>query len=444
MGVWALCAYIAVILLWNGVLRRSIAEAMLLGFLAVVLFGGRSAPELAWHGIRAAATTEVMFAALAFVFMAFVLTRTGLVDDLVAMLNSLLGRRRGGVGYVATVASGLFGALSGSGSGNAAAVGAVAIPWMMRSNFSPELSATIVAGNAGLGIAIPPSSSLFILLASATVASLVKPDELFLALYAGGAWTLVYRLLVIRYFVWRHGIGPVHAEALQPLRTTLARGWPSLLVFIGIAIPVLLTVGPTGAMLAGRVGDDAAAEVSIVTWIPVLVTSAAVIVGRRMLPRTWRAWWALAGDVGPKYAVVGATLFFAFAAADTLTRLDLANELGMLLARVRAPAPVVALLVGVLIVGVAAPLTATATIVAVGPVAFTSLVAAGVAPLPAAVAILIFASTEGASPPGAAPIYIASGLAGVDPGRTFVPLLVWYVAPILLIGALIAVGLLPV
>lgn len=444
MGVWALCAYIALIPLWNGVLKRSVAEAMLLGFVAVTLFGGRSAPALAWHGIQAAATAEVMFAAMAFVFMAFLLTRTGLVGHLVAMLNSLLGGRRGGAGYVATIASGIFGALSGSGSGNAAVVGAVAIPWMTRSNFSPALSATIVAGNAGLGIAIPPSSSLFILVASAAVAGVVKADDLFLALYVGGGWTLLYRLLVIRYFVWRHHIGPVDPASLLPFRTTLSRGWPSLLVFIGIAIPILLTVGPTGAALARRVGEEAAANISVITWIPVLVTVAAVIVGRRTLPRTPNAWWALLGDVGPKYAIVGATLFFAFAAADTLTRLGLANQLGTLLARVQAPAFVVALVVGTLVVGVAAPLTATATTAAVGPVAFTSLIAAGIAPLPAAVAVLIFASTEGASPPGAAPIYIASGLAGVDPGRTFVPLIVWYVAPILLIGVLIAVGVLPV
>ena len=444
MGIWALCVYILAILLWNGMLRRSVAEAMLLGFVAVVLCGGHSAPTLAWEGIQAAAVSEVMFAAMAFVFMAFLLARTGLVDHLVAMLNSLLGRRRGGAGYVATAAAGLFGAVSGSGSGNAAAVGAVAIPWMTRSNFSPELAATIVAGNAGLGIAIPPSSSLFILVGSAAVARAVSADDLFLALYAGGGWTLLYRLLVIRYFVWRHGIGPVDPREVQPLRTTLARGWPSVLVFTAIAIPVLLTVGPTGAALASRVGAQGAADISVITWIPVLVSVATLLIGRKALPRTLKTWWALLGDIGPKYVVVGATLFFAFAAADTLARLNLPSELGALLAQVHAPPLIVALIVGALVVGVAAPLTATATTAAVGPVAFTSLVAAGITPLPAAVAILVFASTEGASPPGAAPIYIASGLAAVDPARTFVPLLVWYVAPILIIGALIAIGVLPV
>ncbi|MCP2165042.1 hypothetical protein [Goodfellowiella coeruleoviolacea] len=56
---------------------------------------------------------------------------------------------------------------------------------------------------------------------------------------------------------------------------------------------------------------------------------------------------------------------------------------------------------------------------------------------------MIFASTEGASPPGTAPIYLASGIAGVDPARTVVRLILWFVAPILVIGVLVATGLLP-
>ncbi|OLT01961.1 C4-dicarboxylate ABC transporter permease [Pseudonocardia sp. CNS-004] len=444
LGIWALIAYIAVIIAWNGVFKRNIGEAMVIGFVVVALFGGGSFLDIAWSGIVAAATEEIVFAALTFVFMGFVLSRTGVVDQLIGMLNSLLGKRRGGAGYVATIASALFGAVSGSGSGNAAAVGSVTIPWMTKSNFSPKLSATVVAGNAGLGIAIPPSSSLFILTGSAAVGSFVTADELFVALFAGGAWTLVYRLLLMFYFVRRDGIGAMDAAHVDPFRRTFAAGWSSLLVFVGIAVPVLLTSGATGDAVVSWIGEDPADEISLITWIPVLVTAIGLALGRKALPRSGAGWWRLLGEVGPRYAVIGATLFFAFAAAESLTELGLADQLTALLADLDAPPFLVALLVGLLVVGVAAPLTATATIAAIGPVAFTTLMSAGVSPIPAAVAILIFASTEGASPPGAAPIYIASGIADVNPARTFVPLVVWYVLPILVVGSLVAAGLLPV
>lgn len=101
-------------------------------------------------------------------------------------------------------------------------------------------------------------------------------------------------------------------------------------------------------------------------------------------------------------------------------------------------------LVGLLILLVAGPLPSAATIAAIGGVAFSVLTAAGVAPIAAATAILVFSSTEGASPPGAAPIYIASGLAEVNPVRTFVPLIVFYVVPMFVVGVLVALGVLPI
>ena len=108
-----------------------------------------------------------------------------------------------------------------------------------------------------------------------------------------------------------------------------------------------------------------------------------------------------------------------------------------------APAAVIAAVVGILIVIIAAPLTGTATIAAIGGVSFSALTAAGVSPAVAAAAILVFASTEGASPPGAAPIYIAGGIADVAPNRMFLRLIVWFVLPLVTIGVLVAAGALP-
>ena len=81
---------------------------------------------------------------------------------------------------------------------------------------------------------------------------------------------------------------------------------------------------------------------------------------------------------------------------------------------------------------------------AIGSVAFSALLHAGVEPAVAAAVILIFSSTEGATPPGAAPIFIACGIANVDPVKTFVPLILWYVLPIMVIAILIALGILPI
>jgi TRAP-type C4-dicarboxylate transport system permease large subunit len=443
IAVWALVAYIAIIVIWNGVLKRNIGEAMLIGFAGVCLFGGADFLSLAWAGIADALAEEVVFAALAFVFMGYLLTKLGLIQEQVTVLNSIFGRLRGGAGYVSTSAAALLGGPAGSGSGIAASVGSVTIPWMTRSNWRPDLAASLVAGNAGLGISIPPSSSMFLLLGSAAVAPVLSADQLFVPALVGGVWTVAYRFVVVFVWVRRHRIAATDAADIVPLRAALRAGWTSLLVYAGILIPVLMTLDFGVKLMESRVGE-AADDVSIVVWIPVLTVLATFAVAWKRLPRTGRAWSELLGDMAPRYAVIGATLFFAFAAAASLGELGLVDQLTAIMQALDAPAAVIATLVGLLIVVIAAPLTGTATIAAVGGVAFSALTAAGVAPAAAATAIMIFASTEGASPPGAAPIYIASGIAQVDPARTFGRLIIWFVIPTLVIGVLVATGLLPI
>ena len=40
MSIWSLIAYIAAIIFWNSKLKRNIGEAMVVGWLVVLLFGG--------------------------------------------------------------------------------------------------------------------------------------------------------------------------------------------------------------------------------------------------------------------------------------------------------------------------------------------------------------------------------------------------------------------
>ncbi|WP_030607861.1 TRAP transporter large permease subunit [Streptomyces sclerotialus] len=444
IAVWALGCYIAAIIVWNSVLGRNIGEALLVGFLVTGLFAGGDIGHVMWSSFVEAMQEEVTFAALAFVFMSYLLARTPVLDHLLDILNSLLGRLRGGPVYTSTVASGVFGAIAHVGAAITAAVGSVTIPWMKRSNVSGEIAATVAAGGAGMGVTFPFSSTMFILMGSAGVASVVSTDDIVLPLFLGGLWCLGYRLVAAFVMIRRHGIQPVDNTELRPLRRTLGAGWTSLLLFGGIAIPLLLTRGPLAGDLGRYVGATMSDAISLITWIPVLMIAIVLLLSRRHLPRTGRAWWELLGGVAPQFGVLGVTIIAAFSAANALGELGLPRQLTDLLAGVEAPLWAMALVVGVLVVGVAVPLTASATMAAIGPVAVSALIGAGASPATACVAVLIFASTEGASPPSGAPIFVASGIAGVDPSRTFVPLLTYYCVPILLIGAAVATGVLPV
>ncbi len=446
LSIWALLIYILIIISWVLIVKRNIGEAMIIGFIVTALFGGKDVLDLMWSGLKFGATHQVLFAAMSFVFMAYLIEKTGLINKLINILNSLVGRLPGGAGYVDTIASAIFGMISGSGSGNTATVGAITIPWMNKSGWKNETSATIAAGNAGMGISFPPNGSMFILLGAASVSAVVSESQLYVALLVAGLYTLIYRLLVVFIFVKRDKVKAVAPENILGIASSLKQGWTSLLIFLGIIIPVFVTIGPISELLSqpARIGEDGIGAISIIVWVPILISIIAIIVGWNTLPKSVNNWFKFLEGSISSFSVIGVILLFSFAASDVLKSLKLPEQLGALMDSFDLSAWVVALLIGVLIILVASPLTATATVTAIGAVAFSALVAVGIPPVVAAVTILVFASTEGASPPGGAPIFIASGISGIDPVKTFMPLVIYYVVPIGLIGWLIAIEVLPI
>ena len=138
IGVWAFVVYIAFVILWNVVVKRSIAEAMAIGLVIASAFSGFSAmPSVIVSSLVKAMQSDVMLAIMLFMFMSTVMAKTGIIGRLVNILNSLLGRIRGGPAYVSACASALFGMVSGSGAGNSATVGSITVPWMVQSGWAP-------------------------------------------------------------------------------------------------------------------------------------------------------------------------------------------------------------------------------------------------------------------------------------------------------------------
>lgn len=244
IGIVAFLVFIVFVIVWYLVLKRSIAEAMLLGLLVCCAFSGiQNIPTTFVTSLKDAITEDVMAAIMLFTIMSSIMTQTGIITRLVNILNAILGRLRGGPAYVSACASALFGMVSGASSANAATVGSITIPWMRESGWSKEVAATMNTGNAGLGICIPPSSSMFLMLGLPAVAGVVEAGDLYFALLCGGLWTLVYRLILVRYYVHKYKIPPISKEKIEPLGTALKQGGSSLAMFLGIIIPLVVITG---------------------------------------------------------------------------------------------------------------------------------------------------------------------------------------------------------
>ena len=152
---------IAIILVMFIVLKRPMYEAMAVGFLAVVIALGK----IGSIGQYFASTVSfyALYMIAAFIVFGSVLERSNVIQDMIDIIISLVGRFSGGAGYVALLASSAMGALSASGPGNAAAVGTITIPTMKRTGFSAELAATIEMAASALGPVIPPSNTIVIM-----------------------------------------------------------------------------------------------------------------------------------------------------------------------------------------------------------------------------------------------------------------------------------------
>ena len=135
-------------------------------FAGLTLFG--AAMMLITEGELGSAT-EVIFGELnryllvaipLFAFMAHVMIRGRIVDDLYNTAYTLTRHLPGGLGIATILACTIFAAISGSSVATALTIGAVAIPQMLRFGYSPRTAYGLVAAGGTLGILIPPSGPM--------------------------------------------------------------------------------------------------------------------------------------------------------------------------------------------------------------------------------------------------------------------------------------------
>lgn len=446
MGIIALMIFVAVLVIWSVVLKRNLGEAALIGFLAIIPLGGGDALQLLVHGVTFASTFAVLYAAIAFVFMAYVIDKFGIVDRLLAILNSLVGKLPGAPAIMDLLGSSALGTLSGGDSGNTAATGSITGPWMLRSKWNKKEAAMVMVGNGGLASVLPPTTSMFIVLGFAPVAAAVSTGEYYIALFIAGGYQVLHRLIVIGYFVKKQNIKAMPAESLLPLSVSFKSGWTSLLLYLGAIIPLVITIGPMANWLTGleSIGEEALKSIDIVMWIPTLMIAIAFLLAGKSIPKSRVEFSNFIEKSIPRFTTIGALIFFAVAASEVLTQLGLSKNIAQFMNSINTPAWLTVLILGVGITIIAGPLTTTGTLTAVGLVSYEILVASGFSPLVSAVVILTFASTSAQMPPASGSIYIASGIVGAKPEKTFVPLIVLYALPVILIGWLIAMGILPI
>ncbi len=135
-------------------------------FVGLAIFGG--ALQYLTQG-ELGTVTEVVFGEInrymlvaipLFAFMAQIMIRGRIVDDLYQTSYTLTRHLPGGQGIATVFACTIFAAISGSSVATALTIGAVAIPQMLRYGYEPKVAYGVVAAGGTLGILIPPSGPM--------------------------------------------------------------------------------------------------------------------------------------------------------------------------------------------------------------------------------------------------------------------------------------------
>lgn len=227
----ALIIYIFTIIIWAVLIKRNMAEGMIIGFVIVALFGQDKAFDLMKMGLASALSNEVLFASLAFVLMSYLIKESELLEGILKIFDSLLGKLPGGPAFVNIGLSATMGMLSGSNSANTATSGTFTAQWMIETGWKKEVAATLIAGNGGLGAGFPPSASMFIMLGFAQISEVITEGQLYVGLFISGVYQVLYRIGLVLFLIKKYSIKGTKLDKRDNFLSALKENWRSLIVF---------------------------------------------------------------------------------------------------------------------------------------------------------------------------------------------------------------------
>jgi tripartite ATP-independent transporter DctM subunit len=193
-----------------------------------------------------AAENLVLVAVPAFVFMGIMMERSGIAQDLLYCVQVLLKRVPGALALGVTIMGTILAAMTGIIGASVTMMTALALPTMLRQNYSKELSCGVIAASGTLGILIPPSIMLIIM---ADLMS-VSVGNVFMAALLPG---LVLAAFYIMYVVVRAAINPSVAPPLPPDLLKVEKGKMAPMLLKAFVPPVFLIGLIKGGILTGFV-----------------------------------------------------------------------------------------------------------------------------------------------------------------------------------------------
>ncbi|MBX9468828.1 MAG: TRAP transporter large permease subunit [Rhizobium sp.] len=175
-----------------------VAFALLLSAMALMLHLGTFSPDILAQGLINGVDSFPLLAIPFFLVAGEVMSKGGLSERIVRLAMTLVGHKRGGLGYVAILTAIVLAGLSGSAVADAAALVAILYPMMRKAGYPEGRSLGLLASGGIIAPIIPPSLPLILI----GVAGNISIAKLFMAGIAPGLM-MALTLMVVWSFIMR-------------------------------------------------------------------------------------------------------------------------------------------------------------------------------------------------------------------------------------------------
>lgn len=156
-----------------------------------------------------------------FILAGALMETAGMSEQVVDVIESMVGWMRGGLAMAVVIGCMFFGAMSGSGPATAAAIGFIMIPALANRGYDKGYAAALTSSAGTLGILIPPSNPMIVY----GVVSQASIVGLFIAGIVPGIFVTTIMIL-ISYAICRRRNYGIKTEKIN-IRETLAISWKS-------------------------------------------------------------------------------------------------------------------------------------------------------------------------------------------------------------------------
>ncbi len=329
-----------------------------------------------------------------FIYAGFLMERTGLISKLFKFADAIIGWLPGGFAYATLIAAVLFGAISGSSTAMAAAMGVIAYPEMIRRGYPVWMAAGVIACGGGIAILIPPSITL-ILFGIITEESIVK---LFFAGFVPGVLLAVSDAVIIVFIAWRLKL-PAGTFSMKNLGESTVEALPAILM------PVFVLGGLYGGVFTPTEAGAASCAYALIYGLA--ARRGAFL--RELLPTTMRA----ANLTAIVFFLLGCVGVFQFLLANKGWPQDVANWVGTL--GLSAMGFLIVLLIVLLILSMF--LTGVAILALTVPIIYPVSLTLGIDPIHLGILFALAVEMGGVIPPVGLNLFAVSGTTGVPVTR---------------------------